>query len=41
MIIQKVSGVSYEEYMKTNIFKPLGLTGTCSSLQDIPGNQLA
>lgn len=42
MIIQKVSGKSYDEFMTERIFKPLGMTQTrCNSPDDIIPNRTA
>lgn len=32
-IIENVSGLSYEEYIKSNIFKPIGMTNSAASVQ--------
>ncbi len=40
-IITKVSGLPYQEYITTNILKPLGMTNTYWEYSDIPEKQLA
>lgn len=34
LIIEKVSGMSYGEYVKSSIFEPLGMRNSCVSLED-------
>jgi CubicO group peptidase (beta-lactamase class C family) len=41
LIIQKISGVSYEEYLKRNILLPLGLNDTCLFREEARGRGLA
>jgi len=41
-IVEKVSGVSFDEYVQQNILKPLGLSNTLSELpEELYGSQLA
>lgn len=40
-IIKKVSGQSYQKYIKDNIWAPLGLTNTYWDYSDVPSNELA
>lgn len=37
-IIEKVSGMSYEQYIQKNIFKPLGMTNSVCGLSQAKGN---
>ncbi len=41
LIIKKVSGKTYQEYITENILKPLGMTHTYWDYNDVPGSQLA
>lgn len=38
LVIENVTGLSYEEYMKTNILTPLGLTNTHMSREEVQNN---
>lgn len=40
LIVEAVSGTSYEDYMKTHIFSPLGMEHTSSSLEESRKNGL-
>jgi CubicO group peptidase (beta-lactamase class C family) len=40
-IIKKVSGQSYQKYIKDNIWAPLGMTHTYWDYSDVPANELA
>jgi len=40
-IIKKVSGQSYQKYIRDNIWIPLGMTHTYWDYNDVPANQLA
>lgn len=41
LIIKKVSGLSYEEYITLNILKPLGMTHTYWEFAKVPSDKLA
>ncbi len=41
MIVSKVSGRPYQEYITTNILKPLGMNATYWEVDNVPENQLA
>jgi CubicO group peptidase (beta-lactamase class C family) len=41
LIIKKVSGKTYQDYITQNILKPLGMTHTWWDYDDVPANQLA
>ncbi|MCX8130379.1 MAG: cyclic peptide export ABC transporter [Clostridia bacterium] len=41
LIIQKVSGQSFENYVKTNVLKPLGLNHTYMSRRELPVQELS
>lgn len=36
-IIPAVTGISYDEYLKTRFFTPLGMNNTCTSIRDFSG----
>jgi len=40
-IVSKVSGQSYQDYIKENILLPLGMTHTYWEIDDVPENELA
>ncbi len=40
-IIKKVSGQTYQQYIKDNIWAPLGMTHTYWDYSDVPANELA
>lgn len=40
-IIKKVSGVPYEQYIRDNIFKPLGMTATYWEYDEVPADKFA
>lgn len=40
LIIKKVSGETYQDYITENIFKPLGMTQTYWDYDDVPAKQL-
>lgn len=40
-IISKVAGISYQQYLKENIFLPLGMKNTYWEIDSVPANQLA
>lgn len=40
LIIKKVSGQTYQDYITENIFKPLGMNQTYWDYDDVPANQL-
>ncbi|MCO6497864.1 MAG: beta-lactamase family protein [Chitinophagaceae bacterium] len=41
LIIQNVTGQTYQEYITENIFKPLGMDNTYWDYEDVPESQLA
>lgn len=41
LIIQRVSGKTYQEYIRENILQPLGMTNTWWDYNDVPASQLA
>ncbi|WP_454781965.1 serine hydrolase domain-containing protein [Legionella sp. WA2022007384] len=41
LIVKKVSGVSYQEYIAANIWQPLGMKNAAWEFAQVPANQLA
>ena len=40
-LIEKITGMTFGEYLKANIFRPLGMTNTAFSLEDCASKELA